>query len=90
MRSHLLFALTWVLVGCNGNGCNPPPTQPEAGGGVDPAQAEVIYERLYEAGCIPQDDAGAADIASSVATYPWLACLFADGGTLQSCNVPCE
>ncbi len=78
------FAVLLVLVGV---GCKPAPSP------TNPTPTSV-YLDLVEAGCLAPDDAGPSSIAEEEALgadagFPWLDCLF-DGGTVASCNVPCD
>ena len=49
-----------------------------------------VYLTLVEAGCLAASDGGVAAVAAEhAAPNPaWLQCLY-DGGTVQSCGVPC-
>jgi len=76
--------------------CTPTPTPP---GPADAAPAPVvitpgdqqIYGALVEAGCMAASEAGAAAVAAERQQYGdlGLACMY-DGGTIQSCKVPCN
>ena len=69
--------------------CHPAPT-PLPPGNTD--ADEVVYGELVEAGCLEAEDGG-VDYVAIAARDPsapiWLTCLY-DGGTVISCNVPCE
>ena len=78
----VLFAAGILLAACR-------PTAPPVPQRVD---AAVVYQALVEAGCLAPDDGGLAAVveeSQSDAEPSWLACLF-DGGTVQSCGVPCQ
>jgi hypothetical protein len=65
--------------------CSPSPPAP-----VSPDQ--VVYQELVDGGCMPAIDGGVVYVAQAhlLAGQPaWMACLY-DGGTLQSCAVPCR
>ncbi len=51
---------------------------------------QSVYGALVEAGCLAPSDGGVAAVAAERATGhdAWLSCLY-DGGTIQSCAVPC-
>jgi hypothetical protein len=54
--------------------------------------AQGVYDKLVAAQCLAPSSDGVQAISSEHAdpSQPdWLACMF-DGGTVQSCNVPCE
>jgi hypothetical protein len=77
---------TGVVVALNTPGCaRPSPVGPTA---------DSIYLMLVDAGCLAADPSGQGP-AFVLAEHnlpdqaPWMACLF-DGGTINSCRVPCE
>ena len=69
--------------------CCIPPTKPAA----SPVTAEDVYWRLVDGGCLANDPVGGIDFIAAEHTLPdespYLKCLW-DGGTLQSCKVPCK
>lgn len=80
-RGALFFLL---VAGCSGCPNQTPPAPTDTS----------VYQTLVTAGCMKADDAG--DGVTAVAqehalpTPPaWLSCLY-QGGTVQSCGVPCD
>lgn len=75
-----LSAILFAHEGCNKP--SPPNTQ-----------AQNIYAELVEAGCLQADDSGLATVQSALqfdgATPSWFTCL-ANGGTVSSCQLPCD
>jgi len=101
----LLVGCTPAVTPDGGTDATPPPpsldaSPVDASTDVSPVEssldaspvATTIYNELVEAGCMaPNDPTGPSALAQSLAAgdFPWLPCLF-DGGTVTSCNVPCE
>lgn len=57
-----------------------------------PATAQTVYDRLVEAGCLsaaPDGVQAVADEHADPAQPAWMQCMF-DGGTVQTCGVPCR
>jgi hypothetical protein len=68
----------------------PTPAPAPGDDAADPGVA--VYGELVEAGCLAASDSGVAavDQEHAYADQPsWLGCLF-DGGSIGSCNVPCD
>lgn len=78
-RALLISAL---LVGaCKTN--TPPPA---------PSQAQVVFQKMVDAGCVADSDSGVSDVLleeANDAAPAWFTCLW-NGGTVASCNVPCS
>lgn len=67
--------------------CTPNPTPPPS----QPLSASQVASELIEAGCLAAGPNDVQAVASELQTGhdPWLACMF-DGGSVQTCNAPCE
>ena len=80
MKRALLITL---LLGAACKTNTPPPP---------PSQAQVVFQKLVDAGCIADSDSGASDVAleeASDAAPAWFTCVW-NGGSVASCNAPCS
>lgn len=91
--ASIIFNITVFTIGIALDACHlggPAPAPPITGDDID-QEAIAAYGALFEAGCLPYDDAGATSLEqahSSVDSPDWLNCMF-DGGGVSSCRAPC-
>lgn len=81
--------LTAIPIVCGVAACTPSSPPPDAAPPVGPTD-QRIYSILVEAGCLAPSAGNPAAVAGERAQWHdmGLDCL-ADGGTIQSCHVPC-
>lgn len=85
--NHTALRLAGLGVICAAAACPRPYTPPQ----TPDADDYRVYVALVDAGCMARDEGGAMalDEAHANAAQPsWMNCLY-DGGTVQSCDVPC-